>query len=27
MTHRIREAMKRDPMAGLLSGRVVADET
>ncbi|MEA2474902.1 MAG: hypothetical protein QOE06_2817 [Thermoleophilaceae bacterium] len=27
MTHRIREAMKRDPVAGLLSGRVVADET
>jgi transposase-like protein len=27
MTHRIREAMKREPMAGLLSGRVVADET
>ena len=27
MLHRIREAMKRDPMAGLLSGRIVADET
>jgi transposase-like protein len=27
MTHRIREAMKREPMAGLLTGRVVADET
>jgi len=27
MTHRIREAMKREPIAGLLSGRVVADET
>jgi transposase-like protein len=27
MTHRIREAMKRDPMAGLLAGKVVADET
>jgi len=27
LTHRIREAMKREPMAGLLSGRVVADET
>lgn len=27
MTHRIREAMKREPVAGLLSGRVVADET
>jgi transposase-like protein len=27
MAHRIREAMKREPMAGLLSGRVVADET
>lgn len=27
MTQRIREAMKRDPMAGLLTGRVVADET
>jgi transposase-like protein len=27
MMHRIREAMKRDPLAGLLSGRVVADET
>ena len=27
MLHRIREAMKRDPLAGLLSGRVVADET
>jgi hypothetical protein len=25
--HRIREAMKRKPLAGLLSGRVVADET
>jgi transposase-like protein len=27
MMHRIREAMKREPIAGLLSGRVVADET
>ena len=27
MAHRIREAMKREPMAGLLSGRVIADET
>ena len=27
MMHRIREAMKREPMAGLLTGRVVADET
>jgi transposase-like protein len=27
MTQRIREAMKREPMAGLLSGRVIADET
>jgi transposase-like protein len=27
MTHRIREAMKREPLAGLLSGRVVMDET
>jgi len=27
MTQRIREAMKRDPLAGLLSGTVVADET
>lgn len=27
MLHRIREAMKRDPLAGLLSGRVTADET
>ena len=27
MAHRIREAMKREPMAALLSGRVVADET
>jgi transposase-like protein len=27
MAHRIREAMKRDPIAGLLTGRVVADET
>jgi transposase-like protein len=27
MMHRIREAMKREPMAGLLSGRVIADET
>jgi transposase-like protein len=27
MLHRIREAMKRDPIAGLLTGRVVADET
>lgn len=27
MCHRIREAMKREPMAGLLSGTVIADET
>ena len=27
MTQRIREAMKRDPLAGLLSGVIVADET
>jgi transposase-like protein len=27
MVHRIREAMKLDPLAGLLSGTVVADET
>jgi transposase-like protein len=27
MLHRIREAMKREPVAGLLSGRIVADET
>lgn len=27
MLHRIREAMKRDPLASLLSGTVVADET
>jgi len=27
MLHRIREAMKREPLAGLLSGTVVADET
>lgn len=27
MLHRIREAMKQEPLAGLLSGRVVADET
>jgi len=27
MAHRLREAMKREPMAGLLSGRVIADET
>jgi len=27
MLHRIRFAMERDPMAGLLSGRVVVDET
>jgi hypothetical protein len=27
MTMRIREAMKREPIAGLLSGRVIADET
>ena len=27
MLHRIREAMKREPMAGLLSGRVVVDVT
>src|SRR4029077_10156463 len=26
MTHRIREAMKRQPMAGLLRGTIVADE-
>jgi len=25
--HRIREAMRRDPLASLLSGTVVADET
>ncbi|MDQ1685735.1 MAG: hypothetical protein QOC82_2472 [Frankiaceae bacterium] len=27
MLHRIREAMKRDPLAGLLSGTVAADES
>ncbi len=27
MLHRIREAMRRDPLAGLLSGTVIADET
>ena len=27
MMHRLREAMKRDPLAGLLSGIVIADET
>lgn len=27
MLHRIREAMKREPMAGLLTGRLVLDET
>jgi transposase-like protein len=27
MAHRIREAMKREPIAGLLSGRVISDET
>ncbi len=27
MLHRIREAMKRDPLAGLLRGSIVADET
>ena len=27
MVHRIREAMKREPLAGLLSGVVIADET
>jgi transposase-like protein len=27
LLHRIREAMKREPMAGLLSGTVIADET
>ena len=27
MLHRIREAMKREPLAGLLSGTIVADET
>jgi transposase-like protein len=27
MVHRIREAMKREPMVGLLTGRVVVDET
>lgn len=27
LLHRIREAMKREPLAGLLSGTVVADET
>lgn len=27
MLHRIREAMKREPLAGMLSGTVIADET
>ncbi len=27
MCHRIREAMKREPMAGMLSGRIAVDET
>jgi hypothetical protein len=27
MLHRIREAMKRDPLVGMLSGTVIADET
>ncbi len=27
MLHRLREAMKRDPLAGMLSGTIVADET
>lgn len=27
VAHRVREAMKREPLSGLLSGRVVADET
>jgi len=27
LTHRIREAMRRDPIAGLLHGTVIADET
>jgi transposase-like protein len=27
MLHRIREAMRREPLAGLLSGRITADET
>ncbi|MDQ1706490.1 MAG: hypothetical protein QOF18_2856, partial [Frankiaceae bacterium] len=27
MLHRIREAMKRDPLSGLLSGQIQADET
>ncbi len=27
MLHRLRESMKRDPLAGLLSGTIVADET
>src|SRR3954467_9734617 len=27
MLHRVREAMKKEPMAGLLTGRVVSDET
>ncbi|MDQ4132159.1 MAG: IS1595 family transposase [Actinomycetota bacterium] len=27
MLHRLREAMKRDPLAGLLTGTIVADET
>ncbi|MGZ7000037.1 MAG: transposase, partial [Acidimicrobiia bacterium] len=27
MTHRIREAMRREPLAGLLTGTIIADET
>jgi transposase-like protein len=27
MLHRLREAMKRDPLAGVLSGTIIADET
>jgi transposase-like protein len=27
LMHRLREAMKREPIAGLLSGRVIVDET
>jgi hypothetical protein len=27
MLHRLREAMKRDPLAGLLSGTIISDET
>ena len=27
MLHRLREAMKREPLAGMLSGTIVADET